>query len=583
MVPPNSTTPGMTSALTKNPDELWRRGLGGVLDFASASHGRAIVCLIVLALIAFLPGFARMPTVDRDEARFAQASKQMIASGDYIDIRFQDEVRYKKPVGIYWMQVAAVKAWTFLGRKQAEARISSYRVPSLLGAIGAVLLTYWTALAFISRRASVLAAVMIAGCVLLGVEARLAKTDAVLLFTVLAAMGVMARAYLDRYDGLTGWRRKLLLPVIFWGALGLGALVKGPLILIFIGLPALTLCIVDRSARWLVRLNPLVGLPVFLALVLPWFIAIYLRSGSSFFAQSAGEDMLSKVFSGQEGHGAPPGYYFLLFFLTFWPASLLAGLATHTVWRARAEAPVKFLLAWIVPAWIIFELVITKLPHYVLPLYPAIAILIAGCIDTHRLSRTRWMEYGTFWWFAVPALLAVIGVVLLLRYEGELGWRAWPFLAASVVFGMRAWWLYEVDGPERSVLRACAASILLAAGTFWGVLPSLNSLFPSEVVARFVHATECPDPQVAAAGFGEPSLVFQMGTDTLLTDGTGAANFLTLGNCRFAVIESHQDRQFTRRAETLGLRYDKGLRFVGYSMGSGSRIALTIYYRGRER
>jgi 4-amino-4-deoxy-L-arabinose transferase-like glycosyltransferase len=583
MVAPNSTIFGMTSTFANNPDELWRRGLGGVLDFACATHGRAILCLVVLSLIAFLPGFARMPVVDRDEARFAQASKQMMASGDYIDIRFQDDVRYKKPVGIYWMQVAAVKAWSLLGRKQAETRISSYRVPSLFGAIGAVLLTYWVALTFVSRRAAVLAAVMMAACILLGVEARLAKTDAVLLFTILAAIGAMARVYLDRFDGWTGWRRSLLLPLIFWGALGLGVLVKGPLILVFVGLPALTLCILDRSVRWMTGLNPLVGVPVFLLIVLPWFIAIYLRSGGTFFAQSAGEDMLSKVFSGQEGHGAPPGYYFVLFFLTFWPASLLAGLATSTVWRARAEAPVKFLLAWLVPTWIVFELVITKLPHYVLPLYPAIAILLAGCIDTHRLSRTRWMEYGTFWWFAVPAVLSVLGVVLLLRYEGELGWRAWPFLAASVVFGLRAWWLYEVDGPERSMLRACAASILLAMGTFWGVLPALNSLFPSEQVARFVHATECPSPQTATAGFGEPSVVFTLGTNTLLTDAVGAANFLMNGNCRFVLIDAHQDRQFARRAEALGLRYDKGPRFSGYSIGSGARVIFTIYYRGRER
>jgi 4-amino-4-deoxy-L-arabinose transferase-like glycosyltransferase len=356
---------GMTSALTKNPDELWRRGLGGVLDFACASHGRAIVCLVVLCLIAFLPGFARMPVVDRDEARFAQASKQMLASSDLIDIRFQDDVRYKKPAGIYWMQVAAVKGWSFLGRKQAEARISSYRVPSLFGAIGAVLLTYWVGLTFVSRRAAVLAAVMMAACILLGVEARLAKTDAVLLFTILAAMGAMARVYLQRFDGWDGWRRSLLLPLIFWGALGLGVLIKGPLILLFIGLTALTLCILDRSVRWLAGLNPLIGVPVFLVVVLPWFIAIYLRSGSSFFAQSAGEDMLSKIFAGQEGHGAPPGYYFVLFFLTFWPASLLAGLASSTVWRARAEAPVKFLLAWLVPSWILFELVITKCCRFI--------------------------------------------------------------------------------------------------------------------------------------------------------------------------------------------------------------------------
>ncbi len=423
----------------------------------------------MLSLIAFLPGFARMPTIDRDEARFAQATKQMIASGDFVDIRFQNEVRYKKPVGIYWMQAAAVKASTLLGRKQAETRISAYRLPSLFGAIGAVLLTYWTALTFVSRRASVVAAVMMAACVLLGVEARLAKTDAVLLFTVVAAMGAMARVYLDRLDGWSGWQRQWLLPLIFWGALALGVLVKGPLILLIVGLPALTLCIVDRSARWLVGLKPLIGVPVFLAAgaaVVPRDLCAFGHVPS--LRNRPATTCWARFSPARNRMVAPPGYYFVLFFLTFWPASLLAGLATHTVWRARAEAPVKFLLAWLVPTWIVFELVITKLPHYVLPLYPAIAILLAGCIDTHRLSRTRWMEYGTFWWFAVPALAAVIGVALTLRYEGDFGWRAWPLLAASVVFGLRAWWLYDVDGAERSMLRACAASILLAMANVLG-------------------------------------------------------------------------------------------------------------------
>ena len=81
---------------------------------------RAIACLIVLSLIAFLPGFAQIPPIDRDEARFAQATKQMIESGDFVDIRFQNEVRYKKPVGIYWLQAAAVKTAKLLGREQAR-------------------------------------------------------------------------------------------------------------------------------------------------------------------------------------------------------------------------------------------------------------------------------------------------------------------------------------------------------------------------------------------------------------------------------------------------------------------------------
>ena len=117
------------------------RGLAAALDFGAASHGRAVLVLVVFALLAFLPGFFQIPPVDRDEARFAQATKQMLERGEYVDIRFQDEVRYKKPVGIYWLQAAAVKAGEAVGVPQARTTIWLYRLPSLFGATGAVLLT----------------------------------------------------------------------------------------------------------------------------------------------------------------------------------------------------------------------------------------------------------------------------------------------------------------------------------------------------------------------------------------------------------------------------------------------------------
>src|SRR3954468_2051256 len=147
------------------------RSLKAVIDFAVGSHMRAVALLLLVALLSFLPGFFSIPPIDRDEARFAQATKQMVESGDYIDIRFQDEVRYKKPVGIYWLQGAVVRAAEALGVPQARSTIWLYRIPSLLGAIGAVLLTYWTALALVSRRGAFLAGLMMATAVLLNVEA----------------------------------------------------------------------------------------------------------------------------------------------------------------------------------------------------------------------------------------------------------------------------------------------------------------------------------------------------------------------------------------------------------------------------
>ena len=198
-----------------------------------------------------------------------------------------------------------------------------------------------------------------------------------------AAMGAMARVYLTarrQPDAATGWT----LPAIFWSAVAGGVMLKGPLILMFIGLPAVTLTIADRSARWLKALRPLAGIVWVIVVVLPWLIAIVSRAGGSFFEESLGHDMLAKVTSGQEAHGAPPGYYLLLYWVTFWPGAVLTGAAVPTIWKARREPGAQFLLAWLIPSWLVFEAVMTKLPHYVLPLYPVIAILIAGIVERRR-------------------------------------------------------------------------------------------------------------------------------------------------------------------------------------------------------
>src|SRR5436309_2506943 len=253
--------------------------LVGAIDFVAGSHVRAVAFLILCALVLFLPGFFNIPAIDRDEARFAQATKQMVETGDFVDIRFQDEVRYKKPVGIYWLQSAVVETAATLGLPRAQLRIWLYRVPSLIGAIGAVLLTYWTALAFVTRQGAALAALMICSCVLLGGEARLAKTDAMLLLTVVAAMGAMARVYLSWQRGEDPVHPSWSAPAIFWTALAGGILLKGLLILMFVGLTILALAILDRSAAWLRRLRPAWGLMWTLVLVLPWFVAIFWRAG----------------------------------------------------------------------------------------------------------------------------------------------------------------------------------------------------------------------------------------------------------------------------------------------------------------
>lgn len=553
------------------------RALAAALDYAVGSHRRAAALLVAFSLLAFLPGFFQIPPVDRDEARFAQATKQMLETHEYVDIRFQDEVRYKKPVGIYWLQAAAVKAGEALGVPQARTTIGLYRLPSLAGAILAVLLTYWAALAFVARRAALVAALMMASSVLLGVEARLATTDAMLLFTSVAAMGALARIYLasQRTPELKiDWVH----PAILWTALAGGVLLKGPVILMFVGLAAITLSIVDRSARWLWFLRPVAGCVWLILLVSPWFVAIVLKSGDSFFVQSLGHDMLDKVTSGQEAHGAPPGFYFLLFWVTFWPGSVLAGLAAVTVWKARREVGARFLLAWLIPSWLVFEVVMTKLPHYVLPLYPAIAILIAGILEPGELSKPRWMARGTISWFLFPGAIAIAVLIAFIVFGRDLGLVAWPFSALAVIFGLFAWWLYEVDGAERSLLRGMIASVFVAVTVYAVTFPLLPSLFPSAVIANEIYATDCEQPHVASTfAYQEPSLVFQLGTDTRFTDSVGAADFLRFGPCHFALIDSRGERGFVQRAESIGLRYSFVQRVEGYNISIGKPVSLAVF------
>src|SRR5262249_12487729 len=156
-------------------------------------------------------------------------------------------------------------------------------IPSLLGAIGAVMLTYWTALAFGTRRTAFLAALMLCTSIALGLEARVAKTDALLLASVVAAMGVLARAYLTK-DASADWR----LPAVFWTAVAAGILLKGPVIVMIVGLAVIALAALDRSARWFMQLRPLPGVIWLAVLILPWFIAIIGRTGEAFFVESVG-------------------------------------------------------------------------------------------------------------------------------------------------------------------------------------------------------------------------------------------------------------------------------------------------------
>ena len=229
------------------------------------------------------------------------------------------------------------------------------------------------------------------------------------------------------------------------------------------------------------------------------------------------------------------------------------------------------------PAWILFELVVTKLPHYVLPLYPAIAILTARVLASDQLSQNRFLRIGPLNWMIMAIVIPLVGIIAIAVLRRQIGLLAWPFAAGAMILGFIAWRLFPTDGAERSLLRATAAAVLAAVAVLGVIVPSLRPLFPSATVAAVLRDPGCADPKLAAAGYHEPSLVFLAGTATRLTDGAGAAEFLRQGPCRFALIEGRHERAFAQRAETIGLRYAPGPRIEGVNISGGRVISLALY------
>ena len=533
------------TAMTARAARLLKQDWRNLLRVLTGTHRRALLALALVATAFFLPGIASLQPMDRDEPRFAQATKQMLESGDFVDIRFQQEARHKKPVGIYWAQAASVAVGEALGVDEARRAIWLYRIPSFLCALAMVLLTYWAALAFLSRQGAFLAALLMASCVLLGVEARLAKTDALLGALSVATLGFLARAYFEaRAPGIApalADRHRWL----FWGVIGLAVLVKGPIVPLVLALALVVLAIRDRGLGWAKGMKPGKGLWIVGLIGRPWRARILYRSGGSFLADSVGKDMLAKVGGAQEKHGAPPGTYLGVVWLTFWPAAPLALLAAPFVWRERRDDGVALLLAWLVPFWLILEAVPTKLPHYVLPVLPALAILIVLAFERRGASLAAgWRWAAGLLIAAVPVLFAVAAPALFVLVEEglpvlRLPFFALPFLAVAAVLGVLAGVAIVRGHPMRALRFAIPASLAIGLSAYVFGLPMLKAFNLSPRLAEAARATGCANPDYATLGYREPSLVFLTSTGLLMGTPEATAAFLEREGvgCRIAFVE----------------------------------------------
>jgi hypothetical protein len=532
--------------------------------------------LVVLCLVLWLPGFFSLPPGDRDESRFVQASKQMLETGDFVRIQNGAEARNRKPIGIHWLQVPFAAAAQAAGMAQ-ENPVWPYRIPSLLGGLAAVLATFALGERLLDRRAALLGAGMLAASVLLVVEVHIAKTDAALLGTTTVAMLLLGRAYVAP----AGFSRRAAAG--FWLAMGLGVLLKGPITPMVAGLATLWLVVTDRArpggASWLRELRAGWGVPLMLLVVIPWFVAIGVATEGRFFSDAVGGDLGRKLTSGDESHWGPPGLHLLLTVLLVFPAS--AALPAGLVWLRRETGRARrFLLAWIVPAWIVFEAAPTKLPHYTLPLYPALCLVLAagvcalpaaGPVAGSPVRR----RIGRGFALLGCALLtgAAVAAPMVLHLSPARAWLlAVPAAIAVPCLGLFA---TRATRPERVWAAVLAAPLLYWTVLGWE-LPRLTPLWISPRVAAALH----PADKVAAVGYAEPSLMVLGGTGIqflrteeavqALADGT--VNTLVVGNRDLAAVQAQA------AAQAIPLRTDASVEGFNYSRGRA--VTLSVMRRG---
>ena len=178
------------------------------------------------------------------------------------------------------------------------------------------------------------------------------------------------------------------------------------------------------------------------------------RPTATFWTGAVGGDLAPKLAGGHESHGAPPGYHLLALPLLIFPATALLPAAAYTAWLRRAEPGVRFALAWLIPTWIVFEALPTKLVHYPLPAYGALAWLIAAAVTSPpALIWNRWTRGGGV---VLSGLVGVAGALALVARLRDTAFRRPPGCGFRPGFcWRRAWWALSPFGGEET-------------GTCWG-------------------------------------------------------------------------------------------------------------------
>ena len=412
----------------------------------------------------------------------------------------------------------------------------------------------WGAAPFFGRRGGFVAGAVLGVTFLLSTEASIAKTDAALCGAIVLTQAALGRVY-GASRGLGHARTATR--ALMWLGLALSTLIKGPIGPMVFALTLLGLWIADRELRWARRLGWWWGLAIVALIAGPWAAAITVQTDGAFWGSAISGDLAPKLAGADERHGGWPGYHLLVLPLATFPVTVLIPAALVAGWTLRGEPGVRFALAWLIPAWLVFELSPTKLPHYPLPVYGALAWLVAAALARPIGRKARWGG-------AALASLAGVGLAAGVGYlqsdYGDPSDMVATVLTGALFAGagLLGAVLLLRNAPRQALAGAAVLGVLAHAGLTGWLIPRLEPLLLSPRTAEALAARDLdpragPAGPVEVAGYAEPSLVFLLGTPTGLGDAPEAAQAVVEG--RPAVVTAEQAPAEVPREDRRGVTW----------------------------
>lgn len=400
-----------------------------------------IVLLGVGLLLFHLLGCGQLPLIDRDEPRFAEASREMLARGDYIVPYFNNRERFDKPPLTYWCQAACYRV---LGENEVSARL-----PSALAAVLIALLLVWMGPHFGANgwRAAFIFSLSLQTVM----HARAAVADMLLvLFTTIG----FAAGWRLCQPAAAGPRRPWAMWAVFWLSLGLGFLAKGPVAWLPVGAVGI-LAWLERPAGLNRRFGWILGPLVTLSIVAAWGIPALQKTKGAFWDVGMERHVISRTLQPMEGHGGRGWLGYLLSLPLPWLTALISlfpwsfrlpGLVGR-LWRSsRLDASERYLVAGVLLTFGIFTFSATKLPHYTLPAFPLLALLLDRHWPSVAGSSRRFTQWVSITSVGVVSLLLVVPARSTWFFPTELLYRQMePWLRPEMEFA-------SVDYQEPSLV-----------------------------------------------------------------------------------------------------------------------------------